>query len=185
MAYCISVWGGSPTSKTNCLWISQKQCVRFLFGDKEAFLDKFRTCARSRPIKNQLLGEDFYSREHTKPLFKEHKILSFMNLYTYHTYMELFKILKFRDPLVIYEQFKLSDRKTNLLINMFPAKHFVSRSTSIWNTITPKLKLADHCSTKIAYVKNNLKNILLSLQGSADAVAWNSDNFNIEKITSI
>ena len=168
MAYCISVWGGSPTSKTNCLWISQKQCVRFLFGDKEAFLDKFRTCARSRPIKNQLLGEDFYSREHTKPLFKEHKILSFMNLYTYHTYMELFKILKFRDPLVIYEQFKLSDRKTNLLINMFPAKHFVSRSTSIWNTITPKLKLADHCSTKIAYVKNNLKNILLSLQGSDD-----------------
>ena len=131
LAYCISVWGGASPSKTGCLSISQKQCIRFLFGDKEAFLNKFRTCARARPVKSQLLGEEFYSREHTKPLFNKHKILSFMNLYTYHTYMELFKILKFRDPLVIHEQFKVSNRKSNLLINNFPAKNFVSRSTGM------------------------------------------------------
>ena len=184
LAYCISVWGGSPSSKTSCLWMSQKQCVRFLFGNKEAFVNKFRTCARSRPIKNQLLGEDFYSREHTKPLFTEHEILSFMNLYTYHTYMEIFKILKFRDPLVIYEQFKVSNRKSNLLISTFPAKHFVSRSTSIWNTITPKLKFIDHCSTKTAFVKHSLKNLLLSLQSSVSPISWNSDNFNMDKISS-
>ncbi len=97
--------------------------------------------------------------------------------------MEVFKILKFRDPLVIYEQFKVSNRKSALLINMIPAKNFVSRGTKIWNTVTPKLKLADHCSTKIAYAKSNLKKLLLSLQSSADEVSWNSDNFNIEKMT--
>ena len=182
LAYCISVWGGAPASKTTCLWTSQKQCIRFLFGDKEAFLNKFRTCARARPIRNQLLGEEFYSQEHTKPLFKEQKILSFMNLYTYHTYMELVKILKFRDPLVIYEQFTVSERKSNLLINTFPAKHFVSRCTRIWNTITPKLKLVDNCSNKLASTKNSLKNLLLSLQGNGDKVSWNSDNFDIEKL---
>ena len=185
LAYCISVWGGSPSSKTSCLWISQKQCVRFLFGDKEAFVNKYRTCARTRPLKNQLLGEEFYMKEHTKPLFKEHDILSYMNLYTYHTYMEVFKILKFRDPLVIYEQFKVSHRKSSLLINTFPAKNFVCRATNIWNTITPKLKLADHCSTKIAYAKSNLKKLLLRLQSSVDDMSWNSDNFNIEKMPTL
>lgn len=60
--------------------------------------------------------------------------------------------------------------------------HF-SRATKIWNTVTPKLKLADHCSTKIAYAKSNLKKLLLSLQSSADEVSWISDNFNIEKMT--
>ena len=184
LAYCISVWGGASPSKTGCLSISQKQCIRFLFGDKEAFLNKFRTCARARPVKSQLLGEEFYSREHTKPLFNEHKILSFTNLYTYHTYMELFKILKFRDPLVIYEQFKVSNRKSNLLINNFPAKHFVSRSTGIWNSITPKLKLVDNCTAKIASTKNSLKNLLLSLQNDGDPVSWNSDNFNLDKMPS-
>ena len=179
------MWGGSPSSKTTCLWISQKQCVRFLFGDREAFVNKYRTCARTRPLKNQLLGEEFYMKEHTKPLFKEHDILSYMNLYTYHTYMEVFKILKFRDPLVIYEQFNVSHRKSSLLINTFPAKNFVCRATNIWNTITPKLKLADHCSAKIAYAKSNLKKLLLRLQSSVDDMSWNSDNFNIEKMLSL
>ena len=74
LSYCISVWGGAPLTKTARIWTSQKQCLRLLFGDKEAFLDKFRTCARARPICNQLLGEEFYSREHTKPLFNQNKM---------------------------------------------------------------------------------------------------------------
>ena len=85
-------------------------------------------------------------------------------------------------PVVMYEQFKISSRKSNLLINTFPAKHFVSRSTSIWNTITLKLKLPDNVSAKLATTKNSLKNSLLTLQGSGDPVSWNSDNFNLDKI---
>ena len=66
--------------------------------------------------------------------------------------MELFKILKIRDPIAIHEQFTISDRKPTLLINDFPAENFVSRSTKIWNTVTPKLKLTDY-SCKISGVK--------------------------------
>ena len=84
LTYCISVWGGVPLSKTSRIWTSQKHCLRILFGDKEAFLDKFCTCARARPRENQLFGENFYRREHTKPLFNQFSILTLKNLYTYH-----------------------------------------------------------------------------------------------------
>ena len=33
--------------------------------------------------------------EHIKPLFTEQKIMNLENLHMYHTFMELFKILKF------------------------------------------------------------------------------------------
>ena len=85
LTYCISVWGGCALYKITRLWLSQKHCVRVLFGDKEAFLEKYRAAARARPYPNQLLGEDFYKREHTKPLFKKHNIMALRNLYTYHT----------------------------------------------------------------------------------------------------
>ena len=185
LSYCISVWGGSALSKTARLWISQKHCLRLLFGDKEAFLNKFRTAARVRPYSNQLLGEDFYKREHTKPIFKEHEILAFRNLYAYHTYMELFKILKLRDPITIHDQFNISIRKPTLLIvNDSPAQNFVSRSTKLWNSITPKLKLVDY-SCKIGAVKSNLKKLLLAMQSASDPVTWTSEDFNLEKISTV
>ena len=183
LSYCISFWVGSALYKIARLWISQKQCVRTLFGDKEAFLDKFRTTARARPFQNQLLGEDFYRREHTKPLFMKHKILAIRNLYTYHTYMELFKILKLRDPITIFEHFTTSDRKPTLIINELPAENFVSRSTKIWNAITPKLKLTDY-SAKIGSIRNSLKALLFRQQNSDDPITWISDKFNIEKFGS-
>jgi hypothetical protein len=107
-----------------------------LFGDKEAFLDKFCTAVRARPYKNQLLGEDFYQQEHTKPLFTKYKILALKNLYSYHTFMEILKILKLRDPTTIYEQYTLSDRKPTLIITSNPTEDFVSRPTKIWNTVS-------------------------------------------------
>ena len=182
LTYCISVWGGSPLCKTSKIWTSQKRCLRLLFGDKEAYLDKFRTAVRARPISNQLLGEDFYKREHTKPLFNKYNILTLRNLYTYYTYMELFKILKLRDPITIFEEFVTSQRKPTLLINKAPADNFVSRSTKIWNIITPKLKLKDF-SHKINTTRNRLKNALLKLQSSNDPVMWITDDFDIDKIS--
>ena len=182
LTYCISVWGGSAMNKISRLWISQKHCVRVLFGDKEAFLDKFCTAVRARPYKNQLLGEDFYQQEHTKPLFTKHKIMALKNLYSYHTFMEILKILKLRDPITIYEQYTLSERKPTLIINSNPAEDFVSRSTKIWNTVSPKLKLNDF-SFKISTTKNTLKSALLRLQNNEDPVAWTSNDFNLEKIS--
>ena len=55
----------------------------------------------------------------------------------YKTISLIFKILKLRDPIVIFEQFKISDRKPDLIISDFPAEHFISKSTKLWNTITP------------------------------------------------
>ena len=156
IVYCISVWGGSSPYKISRLWVSQKHCVRVLFGDKEAFIDKFRTCARARPYQNQLLGEDFYRKEHTKPLFKEHNILALHNLYTYQTFMEVSKILKLRSPISLHTQFNMSKRKETTIITDTPADNFVSRSSNLWNKIAPKLKIFDFCF-KISSLKNNVK----------------------------
>ena len=50
--------------------------MRILFGDKEAYLDKFKTACRTRPIETQILGTSYYMKEHTKPLFHKNKILA-------------------------------------------------------------------------------------------------------------
>ena len=181
LTYCISVWGGVALSKTSSVWNSQKQCLRLLFGDKEAYLDKFRTAARARPIQNQLLGEEFYIQEHTKPQFKKHAILTLQNLYFYHTYMEVLKILKFRDPITLFENYSISDRKPTLLIQDIPANNFVSRSTKIWNLVTPKYKLVDF-SCNISMVKTRLKKGLLRLQSSNDPITWTTNDFDINKL---
>ena len=70
LSYAISVWGGVSETKINPLFIAQKHRIRILFGDKEKYLEKHRTAARTRPRDLQILGSDFFKREHTKPLFK-------------------------------------------------------------------------------------------------------------------
>ena len=182
LVYCISVWGGSSLYKLARLWISQKHCIRVLFGDKEAFIDKFRTCARARPYHNQLLGEDFYRKEHTKPLFKKHSILALRNLYTYHTLTEVSKILKLRSPISLYGQYNMSNRKETTIISNTPADNFVSRSSNLWNKISPKLKVYDYCFS-INSLKSNIKKALLHLQHAENPLTWTSDSedFNCEK----
>ena len=72
--------------------------MRILFGDKEAYLDKFKTSCRTRPIETQLLGTAYYMKEHTKPIFHKHKILAFKNLYNYQICLETLEILKSKIP---------------------------------------------------------------------------------------
>ena len=135
LSYCISAWGGIPQYKMNELHVIQKKCVRILFGDHEAYLDKFRTCVRARPMpkENQILGPSFYEKEHTKPLFKKHKILAVQNLYNYHCFMEIFKILKFRTPISLHSLYIISRRSDTTLITPYPDPHFLYQSASIWN----------------------------------------------------
>ena len=183
LVYCISVWGGSSPNKISRLWISQKHCIRVLFGNKEAFLDKFRTCVRARPINNQLLGEDFYMKEHTKPLFKKHNVLALQNLCTYHTLMEVSKILKLRSPISLHDQFNISTRKETTIITSTPADNFVSRSSYLWNKIAPKFKLFDYCFS-ISALKSNLRKALLKLQHAENPLTWSTEDFNFEKLPS-
>ncbi len=182
LSYCISVWGSATQQRISKLWTTQKKCIRVLFGDREEYLNKFSTCVRTRPYDSQALDGKFYALEHTKPLFKEHKILSVHNLYTYHCFMEAFKILKFRQPISLFEKFDISERKPTLLISSDPSKSFTDRSRPLWNSIAPKFKLPDY-STKVSLVKEKLKRALLTNQHNETPLDWTEEDFNPAKIS--
>ena len=111
ICYAISVYGGASPSTLTQIHKIQKKALRILFGDIEAFKDKFKTAARTRPLENQVLGESFYVKEHTKPIFKKQGILAVQNLYFMHCFMETFKILKFRLPSSLLAHYSFSNRK--------------------------------------------------------------------------
>ena len=92
LTYGIFLWGGVTNNKLLPLFKLQKKCLRILFGDKEAYLDKFKTSARVRPFEEQKLGAEFFKREHTKPLFTKHSVINVRNLFVYdHCFNEIFK----------------------------------------------------------------------------------------------
>ena len=85
LSYGISVWGVAIKEKSDDkLFIAQKHCVRILFGDLNAYLEKQSTCARTRPYNFQRLGAEYYKKEHTKQIFNRLKILTVQSLFKYH-----------------------------------------------------------------------------------------------------
>ena len=183
LTYCISVWGDAALYRTTSLWLAQKHCVRVLFGNKQAYLEKYMTCARARQFNEQALGNAFFQLEHSKPLFREHDILAFKNLYSYHTFMEVFKILKLECPTALHQRFTLSKRKNTTLISQLPSQDFISRSTKLWNIIAPKIGLFDY-SYKISLARNCLKRALLKLQHASDCTNWTSNDYDVTKLFS-
>ena len=125
LTYGISVWGGVSNKNLDKLFKIQKKCLRIMFGNKEEYLNKFKTCARTRPTGSQIQSSEFYSREHTKPLFTANNILTIHNLYKYHTAILAFKVLKFRTPIGLYSCFTISRRKESLLITPQPSINFI------------------------------------------------------------
>ena len=184
LSYCISVWGGAAQCRITPLWTAQKQCIRVLFGNTEAYLDKFRTCVRCRPFGSQTLDGTFFEKEHTKPIFNQLSILSIHNLYTYHCFMEVFKILKLRTPISLHSKYNISKRKPTTLISSLPSNSFIYRSTFIWNTLAPKFKVYDY-SVKISLIRTSLKKLLLLTQHRETKIEWTSEDHNIHKIASI
>ena len=181
LSYCISVWGGAAKSKTDKLFILQKKCIRILFGDLEAYLDKFRTCARARPFGSQILGTEFFKLESSKPLFNGQKLLTIHNLYIYHCCLELFKILKFRTPISLNNMINLSRRKPTLVITEKPTDCFVYRAAVLWNKLRkllPNCCLYD-CSIKLSSLKLSSKIILLQNQNLFDKKEWCQYNFEL------
>ena len=88
MSYCISVFGHVCQTHSEKLFTVQKHCMRILFGNKQVYLEKFKTCCRTRPFDMKKLGAKFYEREHTKPLFHKNGILTYKNLYNYRVCIE-------------------------------------------------------------------------------------------------
>jgi len=178
LSYGISVWGGVGNPKLEKLFVLQKRCIRMLFGDYEKFMEKFMTCARTRPLGEQFLGPSFFEKEHTKPLFKREKVLSVQNLYVYHCTLEIFKILKLRTPISLHSCFEISRRKPTLLLTPDPSRFFVYKSAKLWNKLRKEL-IGDAVdfSGKIGLAKTNLKRFLLLNQSEHDNNSWCNLNY--------
>ena len=158
----------------------QKKCLRILFGDKDAYLDKFKTSARCRPFDSQILGQEFFAKENSKPLYNVNEILTVYNLYLYHTSNEVFKILKYRTPISLYSLYIRSTRKESLLITPTSSHHFIFRSTEIWNLVRQKLKINDLACTKFGTIKSSLKRLIIKYQKFGDPIEWNTNELDVK-----
>ena len=152
--------------------------MRILFGDKEAYLDKFKTSCCTRPIETQILGTAYYMKEHTKPLFHKHKILAFKNLYNYQICLETLKILKSKIPYYLFQLHPLSSRNNqNFLVAERNSSLFITNRIKLWNNCVKAIKLYQ---TKISKFKLDLKKILLKVQNAFDENEWYLEhNFSI------
>ena len=175
LAYGVTVWGGVSENKLLPLFRAQKKCLRIMFGDKEAYLNKFKTCVRARPYESQKLGVEFYTKEHSKPLFNEHCIMTIHNLYYYHCVMEIFKILKFRSPISLYAIFNISTRpgKDTFLKTPDLTDSFVYRAGAAWNTIRQKLYIIDF-SQNLSTFKSSLIKFIHNHQQTGCIYEWES-----------
>ena len=185
LSYCITVYGSANKNITDRLFVTQKHCIRILFGDLKAFLDKQSTCCRTRPLENQRLGNKFYCKEHTKPIFHKHNILSFKNLYNYQICIETLKIIKFKYPDCLYTRFTLSSRNNENLILARPNQIlFVQDRMPIWNScIKIIMKNEPICDLSIACFKHKVKDSLLKVQNAFDDFEWYAHlNSNIESL---
>ena len=187
MTYCISVWGGVAQIYMQKLFRLQKQCIRILFGDQEKYNSKFETAARCRPYPNQKLDHEFYCKEHTKPIFAQHEILTIQNIYTYQTCLEVAKILKNKTPISIHSLLTVSTRdNSNLLILPMLTNCFAYNASRMWNVITKTIaKSIDPVALKISFLKLSLKKSLLKVQQMHSVNDWTPANFNVESIRCI
>ena len=142
-----------------------------MFGDNEAFFDKFRTCARVRAKENQKLGHNFYTKESSKPIFKKIKLLTGKNLYRQRCIMEILKIIKYTVPVSMISLVMESERKESQLITPFQSYNFTYQSAWLWNNRSINFSL-----TTIK-IKNILKYSLLEAQNTYGD-NWYEYNFN-------
>ena len=173
LTYGITVWGDVAESNLLPLFRAQKKCLRIVFGDKEAYLEKFNTCARRRTIGRQKLNSTFYAKEHSKPLFNDNKILTVYNLYTYHSITNTHSIIKFRTPISLFTLFTLSNRhgRETLLTTPHPRNKFLHSTAATWNTARKKIKVTE-LSFNHSLVKTSTKALLLKQQNIGNRLDW-------------
>ena len=186
LTYGISVWGVALKDKSDDkLFITQKHCMRILFGDLDAYLEKQSTCARTRPYGQQKLGPKYYQKEHTKPIFNRLKILTVQGLFKYHCILELFKIMKFKSPYSLYEITNMSKRDTSHTIILSKKTNtFLYKASTLWNAIYKRvLDLCTGLDTSVNLVKIRSRTILLGAQASDMNDQWTPNNFQIPSST--
>ena len=143
LSYCISAWGMASNRYINEIFTIQKTAIRYLFGDYDSFLDKFCTAARTRPYDEQQLGISFYQKEHKKPLFSKHKILTVYNLCKYMAVNQIGKIITTKSPTALYDSIKLSPCNVeNLILKSSSQKESCFHTVSTyWNSLIKRLSI--------------------------------------------
>ena len=181
LRFGISVWGGLSNNRLEPIFITQKKCVRILFGNREAYLEKFRTCARTRSRDKQKLGSDFYEKQHTKPLFKKNGLLTVHSLFKHTCLLEMFKINKLESPAPLLDLFHRSPRRTDRFITPTPSTSFIYQSTKMWNDCRNTASKINF-STSTNLVKSTLRSELLSIQSRYDEIDWCELNFDSKEL---
>ena len=188
LTYGITVWGGVSHNKLKKVFNAQKHCLRILFGDREAYLDKFKTTARCRPRNEQYLGQEFFELEHSKPLFNQHDILTVYSQYNYHILLTTSKILKLHVPISLYSSFKRSSRKETLLIYPNLSESYTNRASKIWNKFRdcPEFAGVSDFNISVGTMKAKIKAAVLRCQKAGDLMEWDADiNFELSPDTDL
>ena len=182
LSYGITVWGHVSGALLKPLKVLQKHCIRVMFGDKQAYLDKFCTALRTRAPECHALGSQFFCKEPSKPLFNKHKLFVIENLYSFHLLMDLYKILKEHSPLSLYNNcFTVSVRKSTLLLvppHHFSYAHSASTKWNLLRTCETGVSIADF-SASVPSVKKKLRLHINIRQNIGDSSVWSDDNFSL------
>ena len=185
LLYGISVWGGIPKTHLQKLFLLQKKCLRILFGDYKAYKENLETMTVEPVQSNQIHNyRDSYQKEHTKPLFNKHEILTVQNAFMYHSCVEIFKILKYRNPISIYKLFTPSRRdSSNILLLPTFSHNFTYQAAKIWNTISKTIfETLQPSDIKTSLFKKRLKASLLEIQKMHNETEWIPRNFDIDSL---
>ena len=178
LTYGISVWGGVSKCQLDPIFRTQKKCIRIIFGDTNAYLQKFQTCVRAREYGMQRLGKDFYINEPSKPLFNKYQLLTVHNLYRHRCIMELLKIVKNKEPCPLYQLFNRSKQNENRFITPVPSHNFIYKAPWLWNQFKQILDLAGYDFTaEEKSIKSILKQSLYNAQIQPNLDNWAIENF--------
>ena len=139
--YCNGSEYGTMFECSKCRGWFHDDCLNFTDTEKDSLLIFFcETCIEKYSELNILFKEEVdYTLEHTKPLFKSYSLLSIHNLYPYYTLLELFKILKFRQPYCLYEIMKpgtILSKCKGLTIRIPETKVTIQQKTFTYKSIT-------------------------------------------------
>ena len=148
-------------------------------------MNKFCTAARTRSIDKQILGQDFYRKEGTKPLFHKNELLTVHNLYKYMCTNEISKIITTKFPTILSNRIALSHRNDkNIIIlssHRIANSQFLHMSSSFWNFFVKKLKIPNPHEISLGVLKYKLKNCILNSQNSGDPDQWAPSNTEISQ----
>ena len=186
LSYCRSVWGGADQCHLTPIWyvwVKKIASELYLVIKRHTWTNLKHVLELDLwAVELQALSTSFHEREHTKPIFKLNNILCMYNMYTYHSFMEAFKILKLRLPTTLYSEYDhLAHNRHTRLMTPSPSSNFLCKSSLIWNKISQKLNITDF-SANISLIKNQLKKAFFHQQHIEQTVQWTPEDFNFDKI---